>query len=163
MPQSIFISYRRADSQHATFAIADRLRWAFGNDEVFFDRGSIRAGNEWPASLRHGLESAKALVVVIGREWLKTADDWGRRRIDDPRDWVRLEICTGLARRRDDKLAIIPILLAGAQRVRAEALDAPLQGLAEIEPLSLDDDHWENGIERLIAGIVDSVVVIGVV
>ena len=30
MPESIFISYRRTDSQHAVFAIADRLRWTFG-------------------------------------------------------------------------------------------------------------------------------------
>ena len=57
MPNSIFISYRRLDSQHATFAIADRLSWAFGADEVFFDRGSIRAGHQWPDALERGLNA----------------------------------------------------------------------------------------------------------
>src|SRR5262245_18751366 len=114
MPQSIFVSYRRMDSQHATFAIADRLRWAFGADEVFFDRGSIRSGHEWPESLRRGLEAAKVLVVVMGKAWLTTADEWGRRRIDDPDDWVRREISTGLIRYKEGKTHVIPVLLGGA-------------------------------------------------
>jgi pterin-4a-carbinolamine dehydratase len=153
MAQSIFISYRRLDSQHATYAIADRLRWAFGADEVFFDRGSIRAGNEWPESLRRGLEKAKVLIVVIGNAWLTTADEWGRRRIDGQSDWVRQEICTGLSAHRDGKTSIIPVLLGDAKRLRAEAVDPPLRALAAIEPTRLDDDNWESGLESLIAAI----------
>ncbi len=156
MPRSIFISYRRLDSQHATFAIADRLRWAFGADEVFFDRGSIRSGHEWPESLRQGLEAAKVLVVVIGKTWLTSADEWGRRRIDDSKDWVRREISTGLARRADRGVHVIPVLLGGAQRLRAEALDEDLQALAEIEPAELDDNGWESQLEELIVTIADA-------
>jgi pterin-4a-carbinolamine dehydratase len=150
MPNSIFISYRRLDSQHATFAIADRLRWAFGGDEVFFDRGSIRAGHEWPDSLRRALETAKVFVIVIGESWLTTADRWGRRRIDDPEDWVRREIATALAGAETGRIAILPVLLGAAERLRAEALDASLQRLAEFEPKTLDDDHWEEALEALI-------------
>lgn len=153
MARSIFISYRRLDSQHATFAIADRLRWAFGADEVFFDRGSIRSGHEWPESLRQGLEVAKVLLVVMGKRWLTTADEWGRRRIDNSNDWVRREISTGLTRREQSGTQIIPILVSGAQRLRAEALDASLQALADIEPAKLDDDGWENQLEELIVTI----------
>ena len=153
MANSIFISYRRADSQHATFAIADRLRWAFGADEIFFDRGSIRAGHEWPDSLRRGLEAAKVLVVVIGKTWLATTGEWSRRRIDDPNDWVRREICTGLTAYKNGGTRIIPVLLGGAQRIRRVALDAPLQALAKFEPVGLDDDNWENALEELIVAI----------
>lgn len=153
MPQSVFISYRRLDSQHATFAIADRLRWAFGADEIFFDRGSIRSGNDWPDSLREGLEVAKVMVVVMGNAWLTTAGDWGRRRIDDPKDWVRKEIWTGLAQRKAGRTHIIPVLLNKAERVRAEALDPELQTLADIEPAKLEDDSWEIQLEELIVRI----------
>lgn len=153
MPHSIFISYRRLDSQHATFAIADRLRWAFGAEEVFFDRGSIRSGNEWPESLRRGLEVARVLVVVIGKAWLTTSDEWGKRRIDDPNDWVRRELLTGLEQQRKNRTDVIPVLLEGAQRLRAAALDVPLQALAAIEPAKLDDDNWESQLEELIVTI----------
>jgi pterin-4a-carbinolamine dehydratase len=156
MANSIFISYRRADSQHATFAIADRLRWAFEPGEVFFDRGSIRAGNEWPDSLRRGLEAARVLVVVIGRTWLTIADEWGRRRIDDPGDWVRREICSGLAARENGATSVIPVLLGGAQQVRAEALDPALRALADIAPERIDDHAWEDGLERLIVAVAEA-------
>jgi len=98
MPQSIFISYRRSDAQHAAFAIADRLRWAFGPEEIFMDRSSIESGDDWPDSLRRGVEAAKVMVIVIGPTWLTAQGNWGRRRIDDPQDWVRKEVCAGLQR-----------------------------------------------------------------
>src|SRR5687767_6931159 len=118
MAKAIFISYRRSDSQHAAFALADRLRWAFGEEQVFFDRG-IRTGNAWPDELKAGLEAAEVVIVVMGRTWLTSADQWGRRRIDDPNDWVRREICTAIASTKK----LFPILLDETPRVRAEALD----------------------------------------
>lgn len=62
----------------------------------------------------------------------------------------------GLARRQTDSLVILPVLLEGAQRLRAEALDAALQDLTDVEPLAINDDSWEDGIERLIAAIARS-------
>ena len=150
MPNSIFISYRRLDAQHATFAIADRLRWAFGGEEVFFDRGSIRAGNLWPDSLRHGLAEARVFVPVMGEAWLRTADEWGRRRIDDEHDWVRQEVLAALKANAAGQAEIVPVLLEKTQRLRAEAVDVPLQHLASFEPHLLGADNWEQGLEELI-------------
>ena len=108
MPESIFISYRRTDSQHAVFAIADRLRSTFGPKKVFLDRSAIEPGDEWPKSLRRGVERAAVVLPVIGESWLTTADEWGRRRIDDKNDWVRREIAAALAANASKKTAIIP-------------------------------------------------------
>jgi pterin-4a-carbinolamine dehydratase len=66
MSHSIFINYRRSDSQHAAFAIADRLKWAFGADEVFFDRGTLLAGDPWPDYIRNALDGAKVVLAIIG-------------------------------------------------------------------------------------------------
>src|SRR5262245_16226132 len=153
MPNSIFISYRRDDSQHATFAIADRLSWAFGTEEVFFDRGSIRAGDEWPDSLERGLQAAKVLVVIIGDTWLKTADKWGRRRIDDRADWVRREMLAGLAAKEARGTAIVPVLLEDTPRLHADAFDRALRPIARFEPMQLTADKWEAGLEELIVRI----------
>ena len=152
MPESIFISYRRTDSQHAVFAIADRLRSTFGPERVFLDRSVIKPGDEWPKSLRRGVKRAAVVLPVIGENWLTTADEWGRRRIDDENDWVRREIGAALAanRRRN---AIIPVLLENAKWPRAEAFDPSLRRLARLEPLSLTADEWEAGLEALIVRV----------
>jgi pterin-4a-carbinolamine dehydratase len=153
MPNSIFISYRRLDSQHATLAIADRLSWAFGADEVFFDRGSIRAGHQWPDALERGLNAAKVLVLIVGEAWLTATDKWARRRIDDPADWVRCEILTALAANEKGHTAIIPVLLDDAKRLHADAFDVALQPIARFEPMPLRADLWDEGLETLIARI----------
>jgi pterin-4a-carbinolamine dehydratase len=155
MPESIFISYRRTDSQHAVFAIADRLRWTFGPDEVFLDRSVIKPGDEWPESLGRGVNRAKVVLPVIGESWLTTADEWGRRRIDDENDWVRREIGAALAANAEKGTAIIPVLLETAKRLRSEAFDSKLQRLAEFEPVSLTADKWEAGLETLIVQVAE--------
>jgi pterin-4a-carbinolamine dehydratase len=150
MSSSIFVSYRRSDSQHAAFAIADRLRWAFGQDEVFFDRGSIGGGDEWSESIRRALESAAVVLVVIGSRWLRIADEWGRRRLDDPKDWVRREVCEALARQEAAAVEVIPVYLDGAPRLAEAALDAPLRRLPALQSMDLPDEFWEPALDKLI-------------
>jgi pterin-4a-carbinolamine dehydratase len=155
MAHSIFVSYRRSDSQHAAFAIADRLRWAFGQDEVFFDRGSIGAGEAWPASIRDALVSAKVVLVVIGPGWLRVADAWGRRRLDDPEDWVRREVCEALGRQEQGLNEVIPLYLDGAATLEEPALDPPLRRLVALQAVALPDANWEPALDALIGRIAD--------
>jgi pterin-4a-carbinolamine dehydratase len=150
MANSIFISYRRSDSQHAAFAIADRVRWAFGQDEVFFDRGSIEGGDEWSESIKNALQSAKVVLVVIGASWLRVADAWGRRRLDDPKDWVRREVCEALARQGTALIEVIPVYLDGVTKLSELALDAPLQRLPALQSVSLPNEFWEPALDNLI-------------
>src|SRR3954452_17507748 len=72
--------------------LASRLRASFGTGSVFIDTRSIRGGDVWAAEIEQSLRSAKAVVAVIGKHWLTTSDEFGRRRIDLPDDWVRREI-----------------------------------------------------------------------
>lgn len=150
MANSIFMSYRRSDSQHAAFAIADRVRWAFGQDEVFFDRGSIEGGDEWSESIKNALLSAKVVLVVVGASWLRVADEWGRRRLDDPKDWVRREVCESLARQARELSQVIPVYLDGASRLSAPALGGPLQRLPALHSVSLPNEFWEPALDKLI-------------
>lgn len=150
MANSIFISYRRSDSQHAAFAIVDRVRWAFGQDEVFFDRGSIEGGDEWSESIRNALLSARVVLVIVGASWLRVADEWGRRRLDDPKDWVRREICEALAREGAGQIEVIAVYLDGVAAVEEAALDAPLQRLHALQAITLPNEQWEIALDNLM-------------
>ena len=53
------------------------------------------AGNnpkDFVAKLSEKLAECDVLLAIIGGQWLTARDDSGRRRVDDPRDWVRVEI-----------------------------------------------------------------------
>jgi hypothetical protein len=70
-----------------------------GPQHVFIDTDSIRMGDDWPERIDNALASATILIPVIGPNWLKIADDYGRRRLDRADDWV----CNGVLLTRTGK------------------------------------------------------------
>ncbi len=149
MPNSIFVSYRRSDSQYAAIALADALSWAFPEGELFFDRAAIQAGNEWPASLRRAIQQARLVVVLIGDGWLRAADQYGRRRLDHPEDWVRQELVTAIER----GVAILPITLEDAVMPPAAAFDRALTPLTDRQTFSVRAESWERDLHDVIERI----------
>jgi hypothetical protein len=77
--------------------------------------------------------SCDVLLALIGNDWLTITDEDGRRRLDDPADFVRLEIEAALAR----NVRVIPILVEGARMPRAVELPASLAGLVRRQALEL--------------------------
>lgn len=151
MPNSIFISYRRSDSQHAAIALADALSWAFAEGEVFFDRGSIRGAEEWPNSIQNAVAEARLIVVVIGSGWLRASDQFGRRRLDDPKDWVRQELVTAIGR----NIKILPLTLDDASVPLPEALDIELARISDMQALPIRVSSWENDLYAVIKRITE--------
>jgi len=111
MQPSIFVSYRRDDCEAEAGRLRTTLLDQFGDEAVFMDTSSIPPGAKWPSQISSALESAKAVVVIIGPEWIRISDQWGLRRIDEEKDWVRKEIEQAL---RKDK-EVIPVLIREAQ------------------------------------------------
>jgi hypothetical protein len=95
----VFISYRQADSSAAARWLGDSIRRTVGPQHVFIDTDSIRMGDDWPERIDNALASATILIPVIGPNWLKIADDYGRRRLDTADDWV----CNGVLLTRTGK------------------------------------------------------------
>lgn len=124
---SIFISYRRSDSQADTGRIYDRLAARFGKEAVFKDVDNIPAGVDFKKFLNSTLTVCKVVLAVIGPSWLRAADEKGARRLDDPTDWVRVEIEAALQR---DDVIVVPLLVGQARMPRVEDLPNCLQGLA---------------------------------
>ncbi|HMW22777.1 MAG TPA: toll/interleukin-1 receptor domain-containing protein [Burkholderiaceae bacterium] len=141
----IFINHRHADALWVG-RLVDALTPLFGADGLYVDR-QLEPGDRWPDELEDALQRCDALIAVIGEGWARMADAQGRRRLDDPRDWVRREIETALAR----GVLIVPVFLDGCA-VPAEAeLPASLQPLCQRQGQALRTSDWEHDLQ-LLAG-----------
>jgi len=144
----IFISYRRQDSDDITGRIYDRLIQHFGEEAIFRDVDSIRLGVDFRKSLEEAIGNCNLLLVVIGRTWLRK--NRGKRKIDDPQDFVRIEIEAALLR----GIPIIPLLVQGASLPTEDQVPASLQPLIYRNATTIrGDPDFRNDVDRLIKGI----------
>src|SRR5262245_2005116 len=142
----IFISYRREDSSAAAGRLHDRLREYYGRDNVFMDVDSIEPGLDFVEAIERTVGSCDILIALIGRQWLTITDAEGRRRLDDPGDFVRHEVATALQRH----VRVIPALLQGTRMPRAEELPDALTPLRRRQALDLSDAHFHRDVDGLI-------------
>lgn len=147
--RSIFISYRRDDSAGYAGRLADNLAARFGSDEVFQDIEAIRAGDDFVRAIDTAIGACRVVIVLIGDGWLDAVDGQGRRRLDDPHDFVRAEVAAALQR----GVPTIPVLIEGARMPASEALPQPLRALARIQALELSDSRWDYDVAQLVAAI----------
>ena len=98
MPAKVFLCYRRDDSAAFTGRVQDRLDQEFGRDLLFMDVDAIPLGVNFVAALHEAVAECEVLLAVIGPNWLEARDDAGARRLDDPDDFVRIEIGAALQR-----------------------------------------------------------------
>ncbi len=146
----IFISYRRDDSADTTGRIYDRLVAAFGRQSVFKDVDSIPAAVDFPEYIAGVMQQCQIQVVVIGPAWLNVADANGQRRLDDPEDFVRVEIEAALQR----GIPILPLLVKGAAAPPQASLPPSLARLARFNALPVRyDPDFDNDMRRVSATI----------
>jgi hypothetical protein len=142
---SIFISYRREDSQSATGRLAADLARQFGTAQVFRDLEAIAAGDDFRTALTGALNEAEAVLVIIGPHWLELRAGDGTPRLAQAEDYVRWEIEAALAR----NLPIIPVLIEGASMPAAESLPASIRELAYRQAQELSPSRWDYDQGRL--------------
>ncbi len=121
------------------------MRGRFGASSVFMDVTDIEAGVDFVDVLQRAVGSCDVLLAVIGPEWLSSTDRRGRRRLDDPHDFIRLEIGTALKR----NVRVIPVLVEGATMPAAEDLPADLEPLTRRQAVELRDTHWLADVDSL--------------
>jgi len=140
----VFISYRRTDSDVAAGRLADDLSEIFGAGRVFRDIDSLEAGEDFPRALERALDSCTVVIALIGPRWSSVVSDTGQRRLDDPKDWVRLEIARALQR----DIRVIPVLLSTTMPKESE-LPADLEPLLRRNAVDLTDRYWKQEVEEL--------------
>jgi hypothetical protein len=150
-PGKIFINYRRDDSRADAGRLYDRLHARYPA-RIFRDVGSLEPGIEWREAIEKVLSDSDACIVVIGKNWLTITDASGHRRLDDPRDVVRLELQKALS----SGMRVFPLLVGGARMPAEEDLPPDLQSLARRNALEVSEQDWNEDFDKLVAAIEKS-------
>ncbi|MDF0675674.1 MAG: SUMF1/EgtB/PvdO family nonheme iron enzyme [Nitrospira sp.] len=146
----ILISYRREDSAYAIDRIDERLVQEFGRQAVFLDVDSIPHGVDFRKYLDEQVAKCEVFLAVIGPDWMGPRDSQGKTRLEDPGDFVRLEVESALKR----QIPVIPVFVRGASIPPAQQLPTTIQDLAYRHGLALRSGaDFRNDMNQLIASL----------
>src|SRR5436190_11759424 len=146
MSGKIFINYRRDDSFGTAGRLYDRLAQAFGRDNLFMDVDHIPAGVDFIDYLNSQVAECDVFLAVIGPNWLNAKDDAGRRRLDNPDDFVTIEIAAALAR----NIRVIPVLVDGARTPKADKLPDSIKPLVRRNAVEVRNTSFGRAGEGLV-------------
>lgn len=153
MAGRIFINYRRGDEPGFAGRLFDSLEMAFDN-ALFMDVDNIPPGRDFVKVLEDEVNRCDVLLAVIGKSWLTSADDTGRRRLEDPNDFVRIEIESALKLEK----RVIPILVNNADMPQAHELPESLRPLTRRQAVRLTHDRFKadaQGLARVLSNALE--------
>ena len=153
MAGRIFISYRRTDAKADARSIYQRLQRDFGSRRLFIDVDTIGKGVDFRTELAAALAATSVMLVLIGKDWLTSCNDKGKRRLDDPADYVRLEIASALAAKK----RVLPILIDGADMPAEAVLPDDLKPFASQQASRLAHDNFNSDMAGIVASIASTV------
>jgi tetratricopeptide (TPR) repeat protein len=148
MSGQIFISYRRDDSSASAGRLYDRLSVRLPNNHIFFDV-DLDPGIDFVEAIETAVGSCDVLIAVIGKHWLLSSDEEGKPRVENPKDFVRLEIATALKH----KNRVIPVLVDGALMPRSSDLPDDLNQLVRLNAMDVSHNRFNADFNRLLAVI----------
>ena len=145
----IFVNYRRNDSEGEAGRLFDDLTSRFSPEAVFMDVAAIEPGRDFRKVIDQSVATCSVLVAIIGQDWVNMMDSAGNRRLDDPNDFVRIELASAL--RRD--IPVIPVLVRGAKMPRPEQLPEDLKELAYRNAVELSHPRWKTDVQVLLQAL----------
>jgi hypothetical protein len=146
MTGNIFINYRRDDSGHFAGRLHDRMEKAFGSHKLFMDVDNIPVGRDFTEYLKSQVAACDAMLSIIGPNWLSATDENGQRRVNNPNDFVVIEIATALAR----DIPVVPVLIDGARMPRESELPDSLKPLTRRNAVQVHRDNFGSDAEALV-------------
>jgi hypothetical protein len=149
MTGKIFINYRRGDDAGHTGRLFDRLQDVFPPEQLFLDVDNIAPGLDFVRVLNERVAECDIVLAVIGKGWLEARDSVGKRRLDDPDDFVRIEITSALNQGK----RVIPVLVGEAQMPHPEQLPEALQLLARRNAVRLTHERFRADMQGLVKAI----------
>ena len=147
--RAIFISYRRADAEGEAGRLYDDLVRTYGDASVFMDVSGIEPGVDFRKAIEDNVSGCGVLLAVIGPGWATVTGSDGTRRLDNPDDYVRLEIATALGR----GIPVIPVLVHEAHMPPLDQLPENLKDLRYRNSVELAHAHWNSDVALLIAAL----------
>jgi len=147
-----FISYRREDAAGYAGRLRESLERRLGASRVFRDVDTLRPGQDFVQAIESRLNDCRVMLAVIGREWVGARDMTGNRRLDEPYDFVRLEIAAALTR---PNVLVVPVLVEGASMPVSAELPENIRPLARRHAVTVRDETWDADVDRLV-GVIES-------
>ena len=152
--KSVFLCYRRLDSEDVVDRVYESFQREFPREALFRDIDTIPPGVDFPAYVHAAIESCRVVLVFIGRDWLNTVDAQGGRRLEDPRDHVRIEIESAL---QIPDMRVIPVLVRRAEMPGEVDLPGSLKPLAIRNAISVRSGFdYQSDVGRLIHHVRDA-------
>ena len=149
MGNPIFISYRRDDTEGEAGRLFDDLTREFGANSVFMDVAGIRPGVDFVQAIEQNVADCGVLLAIIGPTWATITGASGQRRLDDPNDFVVLEIASALKR----EVPVIPVLVHGARMPSQEQLPESLKSFSHRNSVELSHARWPSDVQLLIEAL----------
>jgi len=146
-PVRIFLSYRRDDTSGHAGRLYDGLSHRLGAGNVFQDVVAIDPGVDFGEAIVRALDNCDAVLAVIGPAWVTARTPAGLRRLEQPDDYVRLELSTALAR----GARVIPVLVGGADVPSSADLPDDMHSLADRQAVVLHDQTWQHDVDGLVS------------
>jgi hypothetical protein len=143
---SIFISYRRDDSEGEAGRLYDDLVRAYGDNAVFMDVSGIAPGLDFRKAIDDNVAGCGVFLAVVGTQWTTVTCSDGKRRLDDDNDFVRLEIASALAR----NIAVIPVLVHEARMPHPEQLPDNIKDFAYRNSVEISHARWNSDVQLLV-------------
>jgi hypothetical protein len=152
MAAKIFINYRRGDDPGNTGRLFDRLQEAFQPDQLFMDVDSIKPGLDFVKVLDEQVWQCDIVLSVIGQNWINARDEAGNRRLDNPEDFVRIEIESALNQNK----RVIPVLVGYARMPRSDELPEQMKPLARRHAVRLTHERFRADAQGLVKVIQEA-------
>lgn len=149
MAGKIFINYRRGDDPGFAQALFGRLEQVFSPEQLFMDVDNMEPGLDFVKELEEQVAKCDVLISVIGKGWSDARDEAGDRRLDDPTDFVRIEIESAL----DQDKRVIPVLVGQATMPKPDQLPEKMKPLARRHAVRLTHERFKADTEALIAAL----------
>lgn len=153
MAGGVFISYRRSDSAAFAGRIADFFAYNYPDVRVFFDVSGIAPGEDFVDVIQSRINSSAVILAIIGESWLNSVDANGQRRLDNPQDFVHLELASAF----ELGARVIPVLLDNAQMPSAEQLPEDLRQLAWCNAEFMRGAAFQRDMQHLADFVADFV------
>src|ERR1700722_14818323 len=153
MAGKIFLSYWREDAAGFALALFGRLEQSFSSERLFMDvEGGIGAGQDFVRVIEDEVSLCDVMLVLIGPDWLTVTDEEGRRRLENPEDFVRVEVESALKFGK----RVIPVLVHKTEMPRADALPEPLKALARRKAVGVTQERFKADAQGLIKALEDA-------
>ena len=148
MPGMIFINYRRSDTGWSARTVSERLAEEFTSQRLFIDV-DLSGGVDFVEAVETQMAESEVMVSLIGPSWLSERDETGTRRIDNPGDWVRIELETALRR----GIRVIPVLVDGAAMPSEGELPETLKLFARRQAIRITHENFAAQVQSLIKAV----------